>query len=148
MTTDKYLQGVVKRFDLKNKTRQQNYVWNRQYFCYYVKSLGLSQQRIGALLGRYNYKGQADHTLAGHCIKKCKELLELKDAEFINSIQEISKDLSGCPNTSNVHVVTPNSPFLNIINRIFEARDMEDIESLKAYINENIEPKDFDKLNH
>lgn len=138
--TEDYLKQIVKRYDLKNKSREHEYLFNRQYFCYFAKNLGLTQQRIGALLGRYNYKGQPDHTLAGHSYKACKNALETKDTIFINSVQEIAKELALCPAINKTKLEIPKSPFLEIINRVFEARDMADVEALKAYINENINP--------
>lgn len=138
--TEDYLKQIVKRYNLKDKTRERPVVFNRQYFCYYCKNIGLTQQRIGALLGRYNYKGDPDHTLAGHGYKACKNALETKDSLFINSVQEIAKELNLCPSPKNTKLNIPKSPFLTVINRIFEARDMADVEALKAYINENINP--------
>ena len=135
-----FLQKIVKKYDLKNKTRENKYVWNRQYFSLFLSKLGYPYTKIAVFLGRYGSNGLPEHSNIVHSIRKANQLIENKDGFFIESIQKIASDLEKLPNCTH-EIKTPDSPILILINRIFEARDMEDIESIKAFINNNIKIK-------
>ena len=130
--TLKYLDEIIEKYDLKKKSRKREHLYKRQYISWFcVKVLSFTYEITADLIG---YK---DHTSPLYNCNNVDNWFELKDEMFLSIIFDIENDLAGCPipKKSNENV------FLTLINRLFEVKDMEDVEGLKAYVNENINPK-------
>jgi len=69
--------------------------------------------------------------------------IEMNDEIFHSSTYSIYNELSNCPIPKDTKspIEGNENVFLTLINRLFEVKDMEDVEGLKAYVNQNINPK-------
>ncbi len=133
---DIIIRDIVKKYDLRNKSREQEYVFKRHYFCYFMRTLGYTFEEIG----KYLNKG---HATIINSVNMANDLIEYKDDKFSRVVYELEHELN---EVDLVPVWRSNtkkkeSVFLTLINRLFEARDMEDVEALKSFVNENINPK-------
>jgi len=132
---DAKIKTIVNMFDLKNKSRENRYKWNRQSLMYHLRQLGYTLQEIAKFINVH-------HATVVHGINRYNELQDVMDSEFQASIYQIEQSLNDLE-LKPVWVVKKEKKenvFVTLINRIFEAKDMGDIESIKAFINENINP--------
>ena len=133
MEQEEKIQEIVKKYDLKNKSREHDYVYRRHYFCSYLRSMGYTYQQIAKILNKH-------HASAMHSVRKYNELKE--DTYFQTIVYDIEYDLIDAdimPLFTDKRSRSENV-FLKLINRLFECRDMQDVESLKGFVNENINP--------
>ncbi len=130
--TIEYLKDIVKRHDLKHKSREHEYLFKRHLFSFYCyEVLELTFEKIGKLIGR-------DHGTIINARNKAQAMIETSDHKFHILTRELQNDLEFCPFPE--HEKKRNS-IVTAINRVFECRDMQDVEALKAFINENVDPE-------
>jgi len=133
----KYLDEIIEKYDLKNKSRKRELVYNKQYFSYFcIKVLSFTYTRTGSLINQ-------SHCTVIYSVGQVNNAIEMNDEIFHSTTYSIYNELSNCPiPTDTQRLVEGNeNVFLTLINRLFEVKDMEDVEDLKAYVNENINPK-------
>lgn len=135
MNRKKYLEGIVDKYGLHFKDRQRELVYQRFAFCYYARSLGYPLATIGKFINR-------GHATVIHALEQAQNLLDINDPLYAECTYYLQLDLELCPKP--IRKRKKENPFVTLINRLFEARDMQDIEALKAFVNENINPKKLD----
>ena len=130
--TIEYLKDIVKRHDLKHKSREREFLYKRHFFAWYCRNkLGLTFARIGVILGK-------NHATIMNSCRESQAMIDTNDFEFYAATKEIQDKLDFCPFPE--HEKKRNS-IVTAINRVFECRDMQDVEALKAFINENVYPE-------
>lgn len=76
----------VERHGIKIKKRDFDNVIQRQVIAYLMSNNDCGYYAIGDTLG-------IDHSTASYSVKKVKEYIEVKDAEVMNAVEEISKEV-------------------------------------------------------
>jgi len=133
------LREIVRKHDLKNKSREQyRYVFPRQYFyyyCYFV--LGYTYQSIAIVMSKYNTAGTPNHTTIRYNALKAKDMIDFaKDREFNEATAEIAKDLREVTIINTKKVIKKNS-YIYLAEQVLKAKDDQDLEELKAFVNNN-----------
>lgn len=133
--TLKYLDEIIEKYDLKNKSRKREIVMKRQYFAYFCfTNLSMNPNDIAIKLNQ-------DRCTMSHSVKMASNLIFQNDKVWHENVNEIRNDLSECPLFKFRSIPTLKAFTTQIINRLFEVKSMEDVEGLKSYVNANINPK-------
>jgi len=135
--TLKYLDEIIEKYDLKKKSRKRELIYNRQYFSYFcIKVLSFTYTRTGSLINQ-------SHCTVIYSVGQVNNAIEMNDEIFQSSTYSIYNELSNCPISTDTQspIEGNENVFLTLINRLFEVKDMADVSCLKAYVNENINPK-------
>ena len=132
MNTKEYLEQIVEKYGLQVKNRQRELVYQRFAFCYFARSLGYTLATIAKLINR-------DHSTVDNALNQAQNLLDVNDSLYAECTYLLQLELEQCPKP--IQKNKKENPFLTLINRLFEAKDMNDIQALKEFVNENINPK-------
>lgn len=142
MNTIESLVEIINKYDLRRKRRFPDLCNKRFAFSYHAyHKLNLSYPQIAILLEK------EDHVTIMHAVKRAIEHTENKNIAYAQHTWEIRRDLEKITfpvkkeRKTNQNYKLKENPFVTLINRLFEARDMQDIEALKAFVNENINPE-------
>ena len=132
---DIIIKDIIKKYDLMHKSREQEYMFKRHYFCYFLRTLGYTFEEIGRILNK-------NHATIINSVKMANDLMEYKDDKFSRVVYKLEHELNEVDLVPvwKLNTEKKESVFLTLINRLFEARDMADIEALKSFANENINP--------
>ena len=130
------IKEIIKEYDLKNKSRENNYKWQRQYIFKYLRDLGYTFASIGAMFDKH-------HATIIHGCNKAEELIETNDVEFSVATHQLAlsiedADLRPVWRVDKKLGDTIKNPYTEMVNKIMNLRDMQDVESLKAFVSENI----------
>jgi len=132
---DERIEELVETFDLTKKSRKNKHKWNRYALMRHLRELGYTYQSIGDFLNR-------NHATIISGIRRYYEMQDTLDTEFLASIYEIEENLRMLylRPVWFVREKKKENVFLTLINSIFEAKEMDDVEEIKTFINENINP--------
>jgi hypothetical protein len=132
MNTKEYLENIVDKYGLHFKDRQRELVYQRFAFCYYARSLGYPLSTIGKFINR-------GHATVIHALEQAQNLLDVNDPLYAESTYYLQLDLELCPKPMRTR--KKENIFVTILKRINELPYSPESESLKAFVNENINPE-------
>lgn len=92
----------ISRNDFLSRKRHNKYIVIRASIMQVMRDLDYTLTEIGELFGK-------DHTTVIHNLKTAKGFIDVRDKEFMNFYNELSKDLQTKPEKEIIKVVKRNS---------------------------------------
>ena len=96
------LQKIIDDFDLKERTRKREYVWNRSAVCTFLRKYGFSFEQIGRFL-------RLNHATVIHNIKLYENNISYDDFQYY--VKPIEIQLNKTLETDLEHLLNRLSPF-------------------------------------
>lgn len=122
------LQNIIQKYGLLNKSREQKHVDLRQefaYFCY--ERIGLNKSETARLLGKQPCTMVSSIEVAKDKFSAPDNKLYLSHTHLIR--EEMKALINRLDNKKSVAV--------ELATKIFELKDMDDVEKLKSWVNDN-----------